>query len=106
MGGQLLCNQYFLQIFECVASHSSDFTFFISCLYHVFSSYSTNFFAMLFAFLVALLTVYFLCLSYVQLHVKNVSITRTTHAHDASRRSKRHARMGRAAQVSGVARLV
>ena len=32
--------------------------------------------------------------------------TRTTHAHDASRRSKRHARMGRAAQVSGVARLV
>ena len=33
-------------------------------------------------------------------------ITRTTHAHDASRRSKRHARMGRAAQVSGVARLV
>ena len=30
--------------------------------------------------------------------------TRTTHAHDASRRSKRHARMGRAAQVSGVAR--
>ena len=35
-----------------------------------------------------------------------VIITRTTHAHDASRRSKRHARMGRAAQVSGVARLV
>ena len=32
--------------------------------------------------------------------------TRTTHAYDASRRSKRHARMGRAAQVSGVARLV
>ena len=32
--------------------------------------------------------------------------TRSTHAYDASRRSKRHARMGRAAQVSGVARLV
>ena len=31
--------------------------------------------------------------------------TRTTHAHDASRRSKRHARIGHAAQVSGVARL-
>ena len=34
-----------------------------------------------------------------------LKVTRTTHAHDASRRSKRHARMGRAAQVSGVARL-
>ena len=33
-------------------------------------------------------------------------MTRTTHAHDASRRSKRNARMGRAAHVSGVARLV
>ena len=32
--------------------------------------------------------------------------TRSTHAYDASRRFKRHARMGRAAQVSGVARLV
>ena len=35
-----------------------------------------------------------------------VYITRSTHAYDASRRSKRHARMGCAAQVSGVARLV
>ena len=33
-------------------------------------------------------------------------VTRSTHAYDASRRSKRHARMGRAAQVSGVVRLV
>ena len=33
-------------------------------------------------------------------------VTRSTHAYDASRRFRRHARMGRAAQVSGVARLV
>ena len=32
--------------------------------------------------------------------------TRITHAYDALRCSKRHARMGRVAQVSGVARLV
>ena len=33
-------------------------------------------------------------------------LTRTTHAYDASHHAKHHAWMGRAAQVSGVARLV
>ena len=33
-------------------------------------------------------------------------LTRSTHAYNASRRSKHHARMGHVAQVSGVARLV
>ena len=36
----------------------------------------------------------------------NVHIyTRSTHAYDASRRSKRHVQVGRAVQVSGVSRL-
>ena len=48
--------------------------------------------------------VYFIPFSVCLLHAE--SITRSTHAYDASRRSKHHARMGRAAQVSDVARLV
>ena len=39
------------------------------------------------------------------MHVIHV-FTRSTHAYDASRRSKRHVQVGRAAKVSGVFRLV
>ena len=34
------------------------------------------------------------------------NITRSTHAYDASRRSKRHVQVGRMAKVSGVSHLV